>query len=194
MPDSERSIRILNNITDLLRNHRKDIEPAEGLIFRAATQGQKDMIDTVKILRVKYELPLHFNQSKYRIHNFVGEITNLQVSREALNPEVELPETTPSGVRYIIIHNSDTIEARDWMEIECFIRCRKEDKVDYDTDPIVPEEWDYLLEELVLSGYRTVNKEFRSRDEVMRDIRAKKNDVLGINGVNAYRPDSRIYW
>lgn len=194
MPDSERSIRILNNITDLLRNYRKDIEPAEGLIFRALTQGQRDMVDTVKILRVKYELPLHFNQNKYRIHNFVGEITNLQVSREALNPEIELPETTPSGVRYIVIHNSDTIEARDWMEMECFIRCRKEDKIDYETDPIVPEEWDYLLEELVLSSYRTVNKEFRSRDDVMRDIRAKKSDVLGINGVSAYRPDTRINW
>lgn len=194
MPDAERSIRILNNITDLLRNYRKDIEPAEGLIFRALTQAQRDMLDTVKILRIKYELPLHFNQTNYRIHTFVGEITNMQFSREALNPEIEVPETTPSGNRDIIIHDPELIEAGDWMEIECFLRCRKEDKIDYEINPIVPEEWDYLLEELVLSGYRTVNKEFRSRDEVMRDIRAKRSDVLGIDGVSVYRPGNRISW
>jgi len=194
MPDAERSIRILNNITDLLRNHRKDIEPAEGLIFRALSQAQRDMMDTVKILRIKYELPLHFNQTNYRLHSFVGEITNLQFSREALNPEIELPQTSPSGRRDIIVHEAEDIEAGDWMEIECFMRCRKEDKIDYDIDPIVPDEWDHLLEELVLSGYRTVNKEFRSRDEVMRDIRAKRSDVLGIDGVSVYRPGNRISW
>lgn len=185
---------MLSNITDLLRNYRKDIEPAEGLIFRALTQGQRDMVDTVKILRVKYELPLHFNQTKYRIHNFVGEITNMRFSREALNPEIEMPETTPSGKRDIVIHDPECIESGDWLEMECFMRTRKEDKIDYDNEPVIPEEWDYLLEELVLSSYRTVNKEFRSRDDVMRDIRTKRSDVLGIDGVSVYRPGNRINW
>jgi len=189
MPKGDRSQRMFDNVTDIIRNHGFEVESALGLIWKKFTDAQAHFVEDLDVSRVKYHLPLAPGQTDYEIDPWILKITHIEFSRIDFNPIIQLPDNTIDDHRSIIIHEPEqpdsglTIAQGDVMIIEAFIACVDGTVIDEANDPIIPARFDRHLEDYVLADYATDKLRVKNKDKVDEEVKKKVDQMYSLNRI-----------
>ena len=206
MAEALRSQKLLNDFRDLLDDQGRQKVPSDGLIYKRLTDAQRLFMETYKISKMPWILPLFADQTEYPIPANIIEIHDIRFSREELNPFIELPNLSTDAIRNIIIENptgdfassSNMIREGDKIIIDAYWKPNDDAVIDAENDPLTEKTFDVNLLDHALFPYRDYsvivdgkpvryqNAGFKTEEQVISEVRAKRNRMYGLNSIQTY--------
>lgn len=184
--ESEISAGLFDDVVAELKDYEKNIQQADGLIWRRLTEAQKKCMVDFRCKRITYNLYLWPGKREYTLDDWIMEIApNVKVNREAFVPQYTMPSGTISEDRKIIIHNYAEIEDGDILILTVY-RMPIDEVINRANKPLIPAIYHPHLVDYVLSFYRKHNEEFKTREEVEKEIKLTRNRMLGIDSTMFY--------
>jgi hypothetical protein len=164
-----RSVRLANEIRIALNDKRYERIENDLTIYNTLTKIQAYLGTNYPILRDKYQVTLENGTPYYTLPKGILKITD--VSRyDKSDPalKIEITGKLRDDERTLIVNDPEDIQYGQSLLLDCFVRPLT--KIDRYNEPLLPEQYDKYLKELFLSQYAATVKEFRTREQIEKEL------------------------